>query len=158
VDAILRKKSAADNDTEWKPLAVLQTAVNLSASVVGTAAKHCGFGATAVITPTASGKVMVRIIVGIFSTSGGAYFSLGAARFGTGAAPGAGAAATGTAFGNAIQSPVASAAGVLTYAECSQILTLAVGTQYWFDLVMQGSNAAATANAQNAQVIAIELP
>jgi Collagen triple helix repeat (20 copies) len=139
--------------------ASLQTACNLSASVVGTVTKHCGFGATGKITPTTSGKVLVRIVTGSFSTSpGGAnYFSFGSGKYGTGAAPAANAAPTGTDFGNTVQSPVQSG-GMVTGCEITQLLQLTVGTTYWFDMILQASNAAATAAISFGQVQAIELP
>jgi hypothetical protein len=159
IGAILRKKSATDFDTEWKSYATLQTASNLSAVIAGATAKHCGFGATAKITPTASGKVMVRAIIGIFYTNPtGSYFTIGAGRYGTGAAPALNATPVGTAFGNLIQSPASTVSGQVTYAEVTAILNLTPGTQYWFDIILNCNDAAATGNASAGQVIAYELP
>lgn len=159
IAAILRKKSATDNDTEWKALAYLQTAVDLSATINGAVARHCGFGATAKITPTATGKVLVRVIIGTIWTTGGAnYFSLGSGRYGTGAAPAANAVASGTVVGQTVQTPALGQPGLVSYFEASGILQLTVGTQYWFDFTAQGSNAAAVTTIQNSQVQAIELP
>jgi hypothetical protein len=139
--------------------AILQTACNLSATIAGSVTKHCGFGATAKITPTTSGKVLVRIVIGSFSTnpSNLNYFSLGAGQYGTGVAPALNAAVTGTTFGNTVQSPVQDG-GKVTACEVTQLLQLAVGTTYWFDAILQSSNAAANAAASLAQVQAIELP
>jgi len=141
--------------------AFLQTACDLSATIAGTTAKHCGFGATAKITPITSGKVLVRISIGSFSASPGGsnYFALGAGRYGTGSPPALNAGAAGTVFGNAIQSPVQpTGSGMVTYSEITQILQLAVGTTYWFDAIISGSNPSSNAVINLAQVQATEIP
>lgn len=155
----LYKNSSTNYDTAFKTLAFTQTATDLAAQITGVALKHCGFGATGKITPAVTGKVLVRIM-GTFSATpaSNSYYAFGQGRYGTGAAPALNAVATGTVFANLIQSPAQVTTGDVTSAEITQILQLTVGTTYWFDAALQGSNAAAVAALGNAQVQLIELP
>lgn len=142
--------------------ASLQTATGLTQAIAGIALKMCGLGATAKITPTTTGKVLVEIVMGAFwttpVTAGAGYVSFGQGRYGTGAAPAANAIAVGTIFGNTTQGQAANAAGQVSYTRISALLNLVVGTAYWFDVALQSTDAAATANIASTHVTATELP
>jgi hypothetical protein len=157
--AILRKKSATDFDTEWKPLASLQQTAVAPTPTVGVTAKMLGMGSTAQITPTCSGKLLVTITASAFWTTGGNFFSLAGIRYGTGTPPTNGAASAGTPIGASMQTATQAAVPVTSPMTATVVVTgLTVGTAYWFDLVGQGSNAAAQLNITNCWFTITELP
>src|SRR5580765_3457506 len=89
--AILRKKSATDNDSEWKPLASAQVASPLNPpAVVGSTGRMIGLGTATygpfLITPTASGKVLVVMSFGLVCDVANATVLVGI-RYGTGTPP-----------------------------------------------------------------------
>jgi hypothetical protein len=85
------------------------------------------------ITPTTSGRVLFLITAMLRNSTIGD----GAAvqiRFGSGAAPAAGDAPTGTAVGSVKHMVAATAAGVSGVSLAFTATGLTVGTPYWFDL------------------------
>lgn len=140
IGAILRKKSAVNNDTEWKPLASLQAAGGTT-STSSTTNVMGGHGAAgAVITPTASGKIHVTMSGTMFSATTAGTATAGI-RYGTGTPPAAGAAATGTAVGQSAQKgPMPAANTVIPFSLSAVITGLAVGTPVWLDITMSSSS------------------
>jgi hypothetical protein len=162
--AILRKKSATDNDTEWKPLASAQVVSSLNPpEVVGTTGRMLGLGTATygpfLITPTASGKVLVILSFGLISDTANAQIIVGI-RYGTGTPP-----------ANQAIPPVSSILGstfvrsgvwAVNQAQSVTLTWLAtgltVGTQYWFDLGMQAGAAGQGVSVAGNYFSAVELP
>jgi hypothetical protein len=150
--AILRKKSATDNDTEWKPLASMQGVGVANPTVTGVSTRHFGVGS--LLTPSFSGKVLA-ILNTQLQTSGG-YVAQCQIRYGTGAAPANGAAAVGTAIGNIYQTVAGQASDGVCLAAI--ITGLTPGQQYWFDFGAGQTNAAAVTTAILPVFSLVELP
>src|SRR5262252_2302830 len=97
----------------------------------------CGLGAT--ITPNASGKCAIIIAgVALNSTTNGGTINV-SGRYGTGTAPVAGAADTGTPFGITQHLNTAVTGGNILqigFTVMAVVTGLAVGTPYWFDLAL----------------------
>jgi Collagen triple helix repeat (20 copies) len=162
--AILRKKSATDNDTEWKPLASAQVASGLNPpEIVGTTGRMLGLGTATygpfVITPTGSGKVLVIMSFGLVCDTANATVLVGI-RYGTGTPP-----------ANQAIPPVSSLLGPtfvrsgVWAVNTSQSVTLTwiatgltIGTQYWFDLGLQANAAGQGCSAAGNYFSAVELP
>lgn len=163
IGAILRKKSATDNDTEWKSFASAQVqAVANPPGVVTTVGKMAGFGTATygafLFTPTASGKALVIISFALLGDTASMVLSAGM-RYGTGTAPVNGAATAGTATGGAFVRQGAwgvNQGGAVTLT--TVITGLVAGTQYWFDLVLAAGAASQTVQAQSGYFSAVELP
>lgn len=116
-----------------------------------------GLGSGATITPASGGKVLV-IVNGEVTTATGAVSCSVGARYGTSTAPTNGAAVTGTAFGaKADYTTTAAGAAVPVPFAFSEILTLTVGTAYWFDLALSTTNASDAASVTNLSITAAEL-
>jgi hypothetical protein len=150
--AILRKKSATDNDTEWKPLAAVQGVGTGNPTVTGVSVRQFGVGA--LITPTGSGKVLA-ILNTQLQTSGG-YVAQCQIRYGPGTAPANGALASGTAIGNIYQTVAGQASDGVSFAAI--ITGLTVGQQYWFDFGAGATNAAAVTTSILPVFSLVELP
>jgi hypothetical protein len=97
---------------------------------------HCGFGFTHALAKTTRILVMISFRVSNNTSSDGAEAHL---RYGTGAAPAAAAAETGTQVGPAISIGNGGTAGAnVMYATTHGIISgLTVGTTYWFDLTLK---------------------
>lgn len=113
-------------------------------------------GLASVVTPTASGKLLV-IHTGLFTNStinDGASVTL---RHGTGTAPANGAALTGTIDGNNPQMIATSGAATQPFTIAWTITGLTVGTPYWFDFGLSAITGG-TAAITNVGVTINELP
>jgi len=113
-----------------------------------------GLGAAAspaVFTPTLTGIVRVTV-VGVAGTNTGAVNYTMGGRYGTSTAPSNGAAVSGTAYGVgaadwSIRSPAAGSGSAFALSEI--ITGLTPGTQYWFDIALDTSNASDAAFLQS---------
>lgn len=109
-----------------------------------------------VYTPTSSGTVQVTV-VGMAWTNTAAVQLVVGCRYGTGAAPANGVAVTGTRFGMPgdppIQAPTTTARQMFAFCDT---LTLTPGTAYWFDLAVDTTVAADTAQVSNVSMNFIE--
>lgn len=114
--------------------------------------RHCGLAASARITPTASGTVLVMISCDVMAPQTSGIFQFQGA-YGSGTAPAGGAAVTGTRLGISLVQLVNQGPFTLV----GLIEGLAVGTSYWLDLCGQRlSGAGGSFGACN--VVATELP
>ena len=114
--------------------ASLQTTATSPAGTTSVPGVMCGLGATCALTPTYSGRVKIQF-TGSVSNSTTSDTTTASIRWGTGAAPANGAAATGTSVGG-INSHTSASAGYLGPLALSAIITgLTPGTAYWFDLI-----------------------
>lgn len=120
----------------------------------GISATSIGLGLSALYTPSKTGAVLVMLTGMARNTQGvsGASILL-SARYGSGTPPSAGSAASGSEFGaKYFSSPDASAyAGFTMF----NILTLAVGTTFWFDLALS-SGSGVNAVVRDVQFVLIE--
>ena len=158
--AILRKKSGTDNDTEWKPLASLQTAAVSNAGTTSTTGVMAGLGKDipAVITPTATGKVLITLTGSVYNNTAAGLVNAVQLRFGTGAAPANNAAAIGTAVGGiASRGAMAAALGFVPLCLMAVVTGLAIGTPVWLDVVYAASGGG-TVILSNVAFTAVELP
>jgi len=112
-------------------------------------------GGPAAFTPRGTGRVQVQI-QGTAANSVATDGSLVQIRYGTGAAPVNGAAATGTAVGNPQTVTSATASASCTVSVSAVIPALSVGTAYWFDLG-EAAVTGGTATLSNLMVTFTEL-
>lgn len=116
-----------------------------------------GLGSAWTITPTSTGKTLV-IVTGEVTTAVGAVAATVGGRYGTGAAPANAAAVSGTAFGGKADFTTTTAgAGVKAPFAVQEILTLTVGTAYWFDLALATANASDAGSVSNLSISAVEI-
>lgn len=116
-----------------------------------------GLGSAWTITPVSSGKVMI-VINGEVTTAVAAVSATVGARYNSGTAPANGAAVTGNAFGSkADYTTTPPGIGLKVPFAFSDILTLTVGTAYWFDLAVATANVADAASVSNLSISAHEL-
>ena len=112
-----------------------------------------GIGSTATITPAATGRVMITVS-GDDTDNGTAAIEHIQLLYGTGTAPSNGAAQSGTAAGNSIQSKTT--AGYPTPFSITWVATgLTLSTAYWIDLSIYNSAAGSTV-VQDLSVTAVE--
>ena len=90
-----------------------------------------GFGSTWVLTPATTGKVRISVYANASTVWN--------MRYGTGAAPSTGAAATGTAVPANEINP-----GAQSFGGCPVEVTLSVSTAYWFDISARGVSGSVT--------------
>jgi hypothetical protein len=151
--AILRKKSATDYDTEFKPLASAQGTPSSNPNVVGAVTKMFGIGGN--ITPTFSGKVLAMIVTG--GIKGAASFASQAQmRYGSGAIPFNGSPAAGTAIGTTMITQ--NDGSLLGATFCAVITGLTIGTRYWFDLGGNSTDASSTTTVYLPAATLVEIP
>ena len=105
------------------------------AGTVSATAVMMGLGTTCVFTPKNTGKVRVTMC-GTWYTAGTAVAGIFGGRYGTGTAPANGVASTGTRFGTGTSdsTPKTASTGNGMFFSITDILSLAAGTAYWFDL------------------------
>jgi hypothetical protein len=115
-------------------------------------------GLAQTFTPRGSGIVSVLITGVAFTSTAAATVSIGG-RYGTGAAPVNGAAATGTRFGGAADQAIQASATTAGdgFALADVVTGLTVGTAYWFDLTYATSAGADVANLASLGVALQEL-
>jgi hypothetical protein len=114
----------------------------------------CGF----TYTPAGSGLVKVDL-TGYGQTLTAVTLWTVGARFGTGAAPANGVAATGTRWGANTDIALKNAGtGFVAPFAFTDLLTLTPGTTYWFDLALDTANAANAAAVSNISITMAELP
>jgi hypothetical protein len=153
IGQLIRKKSATDGDTEWKLPANFQDVVKSNVTITGATAKNFGVGN--VLTPTFSGKVLV-IINTQLSTTGG-YITQAGIHYAPGALPTNNTPAVASPYAGNIYQTVANATSdAVTF--IALVTGLTIGTQYWFDLQGQNTNAAAVCNAILPVATLIEIP
>jgi len=115
-----------------------------------------GIGGTAQITPTKSGVVLV-ILTAVISKLNGATGANAQLYFGSGAAPGLGAAATGTTLGSVKTVDSTDTTNDTYGIALSFIATgLTLATAYWFDVAMSTGAGVAT-SLSGIDVVLIEL-
>jgi hypothetical protein len=118
-----------------------------------------GIGATCAYTPTGSGLVAVQLTGTFYQSVSVAPEVVIGGRYGTGTAPVNGAAVTGTRWGAgsdpAFTGPAAGSPSGFAFTD---LLALAAGTAYWFDLAFDTGNAADAAHLQTLSVTIFELP
>jgi hypothetical protein len=123
--------------------------------VTSTTGVMCGWGATFTITPTVTGVVVMQILGGLINSvaNGQTQIQL---NYGTGTAPAANAAPTGT---NLVPANVTgnspSAGGYLPFT-IAGMAVLTVGTTYWFDMVLSTPSGGGNCSAQ-ATAYAVEI-
>lgn len=132
--------------------ASLQTGALAPLLPTTTIMKMCGMGASAKITPSYSGKVLVTFSCDVMAPGASGVFQF-QGQYGTGNAPAGGAAVTGTRLGIFLVQVVTQAAFSVT----ALITGLSVGTQYWLDLAGQRLGGSAGSFGAT-QVTAVELP
>lgn len=110
------------------------------------------------ITPASTGNVQVTFTGGATTLTGIATGAVGA-RFGTGVAPANGAAVTGTRFSGVGDKQFKSTGVAITEDSFAfaDLLTLAPGTSYWFDIALSSSNPADAAEVLNVSFTAVEI-
>lgn len=128
------------------------------AATASTSLVMMGLGASCALTPASSGTVLAILTGEVFTNTALVVVTFGG-RFGTGAAPANGAAASGTAFGSpanmTVQSSTLSAG--IPFCIQSLITGLTAGTAYWFDLAASTANAADTADFYALSFTAVEV-
>lgn len=135
------------------PVVASATPANPS-TTTSTAGVMMGLGSSCTITPTTSRVQFSFYGIYFNSAASNCTFTL---KFGTGAAPANGAAATGTTVGVAQTYFPAALSTTLPFAAAGNIITgLIPGTAYWFD-VQFGVAASGTAGLQNLVFNAIEV-
>lgn len=122
--------------------ATLQTAVTAPAAT-SAGPVMCGMGSTAKLTPVYSGRVLIvwNCQAANSSATGSTLVSM---RYGTGAAPSNGAAATGTSVGSNLSQESTLANAPMAFFSSAIITGLTPGTAYWFDLTEQAGGGTAT--------------
>lgn len=113
-------------------------------------------GLAASVTPVFNGVVLVIISGTIFNGSGvgdGANVQI---RYGTGAAPANGAAATGTAAGGLVKYVASTVAGKVPFSLNAILTGLTVATAYWVDVTLAATTAG-TANITDVSISISEL-
>jgi hypothetical protein len=159
---ILRKKTATNFDTAWVDLAAAQvSSIANPPAIAGSTNRMCGLGTSTygpfLITPTASGKVLVIMSMVLVSDTASASV-VAAMRYGTGTPPNNQALVPGAAILGA--SCVRSGAWAVNQAvpvTLTWFANLAAGSQYWFDISLQtGAGQSAWANGN--YFSAVELP
>jgi hypothetical protein len=113
-----------------------------------------GLGATCHLTPVYGTRILLTFTM-IVSNTAATGSTLVQMRYGTGAAPSNGAAATGTAIGSTLSSQSINANATLAITTHAIITGLTPGTAYWFDLTQQAGGG--TASLQNVTCTAVEL-
>jgi hypothetical protein len=151
---LIRKKTDNDFDTDWNLPANFQDVVKSNVTITGATAKNFGVGN--VLTPRFSGKVLC-ILGTQLQTTGGAYATQCGIHYAPGALPANNTPATASPYAGNIYQTIANAPsdGVTFVA---LVTGLTIGTQYWFDLQGQNSNAAAVCTAILPVVTLIEIP
>lgn len=118
------------------------------ASTVSTTGVMMGLGATCALTPNLATRVKAEFI-GLLNSLGG-NTSRAKLYYGTGTAPTNGAAITGTQAGNSASIAGGGVTNLSSMFMVSSIITgLTPGTAYWFDIVLNTSNAASAASIAN---------
>jgi hypothetical protein len=153
IGQLIRKKSATDFDTDWSLPANFQDVVKTNYTITGATGKNFGVGN--VLTPTFSGKVLV-ILNTQLSTTGG-YITQCGLHYAAGALPANNTpAVTSPYVGNIYQTAANAPSDAVTFV--ALVTGLTIGTQYWFDLQGQNTNAAAVCNAVLPVITLIEIP
>jgi hypothetical protein len=114
-----------------------------------------GAGSACFLTPAVRGRVNVMFIGQLFVPVAGAA-SQGQVFFGTGAAPANGAAPAGTVLIGLISAQNLSANAVVPFA-LNSLANLTPGTTYWFDIRLNTSNVASTAQLFNVSCVIYEM-
>lgn len=146
----------ASGISNWKASTGVQvTSATLNYGTTSTAQVHAGLGSSWTFTPATTGNVLLLAqCLASSSTVDGYGMQI---RYGTGAAPAQGAAATGTAVGIGSIVSVAPGGGDQSTLNCSYFLSgLTVGTTYWADLGVYAITGG-TATFAAADVKAIEI-
>lgn len=135
----------------------VQTAQLQPAGTLSTIGVMMGLGATAKLTPTASGKIHVTVTGVLQSNTANAQVVVGLS-YGSGTAPLNGAALIGTATGAATAKAGTFAANTYFPFSLAAVITgRPIGTSQWFDLTLQ-SSAGATALVLLVTISAHEIP
>jgi hypothetical protein len=111
-----------------------QSNVTTPTSTTSTSGVMMGMGATCHITPSYSGRIKFEIVGALQNSVIGTTTAI--LKFGTGAAPANGAAATGTSLGNNVSGTSGVAAADAPFIAPGIITGLTPGTAYWFDLLL----------------------
>ena len=134
------------------PNATLQASPANPTATTSTTGVMMGLGSSCKITPAYSGRVRFEINGSSQSNGANTVSTLG--KFGTGAAPTNGTAATGTSLGATRQNTSAANGNLLAFTINGIATGLTAGTQYWFDVDVLGS--AGTSTVQNIDCNAME--
>jgi hypothetical protein len=108
------------------------------------------------LTPAHSTRVRVTVTGTIFQGTSG-IFAEAQLRYGTGTAPTAGAADTGTAAGSIVQFVPTGASARAPFSLSAIITGLTAGTTYWFDVAYFVSSGTGSANLINLHICAEEI-
>jgi hypothetical protein len=136
--------------------AVLQAAPADPGTTTSTAGLMMGLGGTCTLTPANSTRVRISFRGNYYNLSNTNSVSM-TLRYGTGAAPANGAAASGTAVGAAMFGEVTAAGNGLRFGGFGGIITgLTPGTAYWFDIQLAVFTAG-TVGLQNLSFEAMEI-
>lgn len=147
--------SDANGKTKWQPIKQSQSALLNPASMTGAVPAMMGLAGS--ISPMKTGKVLV-VISGEYTSDTTAVDTILGLRMGTGAAPGNGDAATGTAMQT--NTRIASSAVARIPFSINCVVSIAPGTPaipipYWIDLCIL-NNAASTVQLFGVSISAIE--
>ncbi|MDA9415712.1 hypothetical protein XH81_12790 [Bradyrhizobium sp. CCBAU 25360] len=116
---------------------------------------HMGLGATCKVTPATTGRVRFTIIGSVTNNNTPKNTTV-AGRYGTGTAPSAGAALTGTSFNSGVVYTTPSGTAYAPFNIEGIISGLSVGTQVWYDASVATNDAATTSSISNLTCLAQE--
>ncbi len=139
------------------PAAPVQYAPGDPAATASATLVMMGLGSTCTFTPASSGNVKITVTGTTLTNTAAVQITLGG-RYGTGAAPGNGAAVTGTRFGSGADRVIraaSTAAGVPFTVDA--VISLTAGTAYWFDIALATLTAADTAQVNTVGAAIFEI-